>query len=1083
MTTNLDRLSGDMNLLTLADELDRNVRIMGGRFRFAYNKDIILRLEDQEVLDLFQKTMQSVIEFKGELNRVSGFLYQRKAQIGSIEKEHLAWKSELEVYAEKKVSMGCQKLYEYIPLLKDPKKIAMAYRYMVKIEILTRPIVKKYEELVKVLTSPLHHRALEFYKQNKRTCKDIKSLKVSSEQKIDRLTQVFKHVEAQIEKTSEQFHGKERCVVEETALLYEELLKFIKYTVGSFQVRVLANEENLVTSSDSEKLSKAYGHLPRPVSPVAPQTTVVSKQKEERDAPEPSDLQTDVLPETVTAGPQYQTKYANVGYQWVMLTPEATPEPSQDSEDRETSALGAYARAQSRYSQPRFGYPAEAYEEPEPTVSPQPQSQPGWFSSWSPLGSLFTSGSTGDLLAEPGLKPVVLVHRIDELVKSIERSELQLTGYLPVKMHQAGVSEELQAKIQGYLRGASSFRLHSEDDFRNGQMFTTQSGIGRYLSIKDQVENLRKIAQALAKLLNTIEERIGDLCGADLQPAPGFESLQVEKDFYEMIMGGLERLIIEQKAELAELPISGRVHAGWYYAAKLLSNVKETERYMGIFKTLVREDFLNFTTASNWLIDYLDPKDSRLACDEGYFTGSVAISRLYATIQSHHQLRRPSRIRSFSSKLRTMIYTTIEEIIAKQGPCTLQLSEEEQLIPGFVFRNSPVASLQEFTVSQELIRPEVLRRYLMKGFLKHLHFSATLADPEFEIVLDILQTKLRYGDLFDELIKSNQEFSRYFSAYVLHTDMFEYPNQIRLMGEVLYTLSQNEETNKLQKLFIYCQARQMLSTLYAQMADTESTQMQARLTWIRWQSEAILKRMEDGFPEYFSRFESIVLTDTVMCDLDPVFYKLVARCLYGSDKQVRMKANSHLVQLLQRLPTEDLPKDRNLIELLTGWALEHIVTEGSFTVPHGDFLLTKFFEEYLTDNNVSALWREKYGIGYMEVALYTLAVRKEAEREGFYSAICQKICTTRQMMDYEFWKQVVRDYKEFRAIFVASDDRTVGSDTYIRANDLLQEVLETFDALPTDVERDDEGTHMGIARWCLRDMREQFNARYVFKDW
>lgn len=1031
---------------------------------FEYSKDILLRKQDDEVLKQFELAIASANRFKGELSKIAGFLHQRKAQIGSIRKDHLSWKEELEKHDDKQSWTAARSHYDDIPLLQDSRKMALAFAYMTKLEAMTHPLREKYDELVSVLKSPLHHEALEFYKQKKKECKELIKKK-SAVERVEGLFSIFRDVAIRICATKPEIPGKEICIVRETVLLYQELLKFVAYTVSKIHPNT-KQQANRVASSDSDSTNDQS---------LTAQVTSISGSISQLSLTDSADA----VPVGPAAGRAQTvtptlTKYSQPGYALVWSTPEASKESEEDP-------LAEMRYGTSGYDEPAVGRPSTAAQLPPAVAS-------GWsmLPTWSSVTNLFGSSAVSSVqqLAQevPDSADEVdkALRQIDELLASISQQEQELAKLIPRRQRRK-VSQETEVKVRAYIQNSSSVDLHKEDRFRNGQMVTTERVIGPYNGIRDQVEALESIAKALAKLLTVLEHRIADLCEGKQAPLEGYHSLDDEKRSYKALIRGLEQFIQEEQQKLIELPISDRVHAGWYYAAKLLSNVREVKKVFNQFTELSQDDFSLYGGAINWLIDYLDPRDLRLAGNPHYFTGAVAITRLYASIQSVCQLTKPASSESFGDKFRAMIYDTIEQIIAKKGLCTLELSAKEKEVPALVLGKLPLETLREAIKGEQEILPAAVRKYLMKGFLRHLYFSNKRVDPEFELVLDMLKNSVYYSYAFTATVRQKMDFARYHAAYMLQTDMNRYAASIRLMSESWSLLCENVQGTALDNLFRYTAARQKLSNVRAALTSAQSPAQAARVEFVQAKTGVIFRQMEASYPVYFAQLESIDTPSDVRRPLDQGIYKLVAISLYSDNSKESRQAANELTMILGALSVEDLPEDEWLGNLLAGWYFERFVAGLSDGIAHRDFMLTKILSRYLADRSTRALWNSWYGIGFMEIALAKLATLREEARGGPFAKIGVALSTTRQPEHYELWKRIVSTYEQFRALFISSGDLVLGNPTHQKADKLLQSVVDLFDFVPIDGPQDEENTYLSVARWCYHDMRRQFNLRYVLK--
>lgn len=751
---------------------------------YSDSNDKVLRKSDQEVLELFQKAQESLNRFLADVNQIGGFLFQRKAQIGSIAKDHLDWKKSLEESEDAQTWTSLHRLYEEIPLLKDPRNVAAALKYMMQLESVAYPLRQRYEELILILGSSLHHEALEFYKVKKLACKEVKKATNPLANKVDALRRLLKETNEQITKTLPQFAGKYPSIERQTALLYEELVKFLKYSASTM-------------------------HLP--------------------------------------------------------------------------------------------------------------QAPTGWFS------ALFGASAAVEPTEEE-------LQALETIIQDATAIEAKIAPH----SHSRSKKRELQASdrelVTQFLQQSQDVVLASEDDFRNGAILSV---IGRYNDLSQQIEHLKSIAKALTKLLHTITDRIQTVAMANIAASEGFDSTKAEQRHYERLMRGLEERLHDEETALTQLPISSRVHAGWYYVAKLHTNAREVRRYIGIFKQMTHPEFSIFANCANWLIEYLEQ-------DSSHFASAVSVSRLYASIQGHCQLVPPNDKECLSTSLRSLMYTTTEQIIATKGQLTLELTPAESRVALLVRNNRP---LEEF-------EDDSIRTYLTKSFIRHLHFLEKVVDAEFEVVLNTLKTAPQYEPFFQKLLKS-LEFAQHHAAYLEKTDMHRHLKELTLMAKILAALQQNPARCTLENLLSYCHARQLMHELKLLTSEEPSPQQKARLEWFHKQLEPLLLARQHGLPDYFPQFETIVIPETINCQLEPVFYRLVSQSLFAESERDKHSATIKLIQLLHVLPVEDLPQHKVTIQLLSVWALEHFSLDSGYEIPYRDLFLTKLFSKYLLEEPVT----------------------------------------------------------------------------------------------------------------------------------
>jgi hypothetical protein len=854
--------------------------------------DLSLRRSDEEVLKDFRETTEAFTKFKHEVAVISGYVFQRSAQIGTVKTEHMARHDTLVALAKKLNWNFEETLYKYIPLLQDPRNVVLAFIAMMKLEVICYPLREQYDELVAVLPSPLHHQALELYKTKKKACKEIPP------GGFDRLTALFVDVHVKVEQTIPELSNKSAAIVRQTAALYQALLRFIIYTAG--------------------------------------------KHKPVIQEPEPGAL-------------------VIVDY------------------DPATQQLASRVDS--------------------------------------------------------------FVERVRETKNKITEAVATILGY----SRKAKTLEDavLRDTVRPYIEGSDSEKLHKEDQFRNGQL-----KVG-YKEVENEVNALTNISKGISRLKATLERRLGTLSDLQIGPDIRFTSLALEKSHYATLLIGFELLIEEQEQHLERKPISQRVHAPGYYAAKLRENLRLLRLYINQFNAFTGSSFSPLHTSTRRLFDYL-----RLPTVGGlYETLKVQISPPVANNST------------FGTRLRPLVYQTITGTLKKHGPRTLALTDNEQSVVQTIRSRRPFENPQDGL-------PTSVRYFLMKSFMMNVYFSPKV-DPEFEVTLQRLHRSSLYAASFAATLNRDLEFQEYLAVYLKATDMETFSPEIRLMAEAVEIATQEHHGNALTCLLTYCRVRQILATLQQSAKEKTSQQHQDRLNWVETSCWPFLKEQEQNLPKYFARFGALEVHTDLQHDLDPTFYQHLVQALFCDDPSIKRDASTALINLMRLLPYEDLPKDYQIQMLLQAWVLENLRTR-LYDIPHGATLLNKLFVEYLTNSNVRHMWRQCYDTGTTESALAKVATRKEADRGGPFSELYKVISRTRNAEDYALWKAVATLYDSFRELLYRSEERTVGSPTYQKADQLIQGVQDAFGTIPQITNETEEQTHLGIARFCLNEMREQF---------
>lgn len=920
---------------------------------FRYNSDSIIPTSSDEkaMLKAFKAAL-STESFEVTLNEMSQSLYQRKAQIDYIDRDHESWGKALESSYEDslKAWTGADSFYRLIPLLKDPKKIAKALSCMISLEAVMPPLELKYNELCCLLESPQHREALQFYKVQKRACKQLKH-KPSLDEKVDLLASILLKVEDKFQEKKRLLPGKDNIVVKQTALLYEELLRFIKYTANTL---------------------KPENALP------------------EEQAPPPQEVQNS----------SWGWGWTMVGYGWA------------------------------------WGYTKAASPREKPPVDPE--------------------------------KTALRVNILFERIQTIEGT---LTAAVIQKRHhnQPKMDEATKTIVTKYVEACSEDSLQNEDDFRNGRLFTTTRGIGPYRELREPVEQLRACARALARLLATLKERRADLCKGNIEPQGHFQTLSAETEYYNTILNGLVELISEQEEVLTTLPLTNRVHAGWYYIARLLVKANDVRRFAAQFKKLADNDFTYYATAIKRLIEYLDPKEASLANNRDYFTSAIATDRLWASLKSACRLAKPVSQHTFSEKLRHRIYETIDQILAVAGPRTLELSNTEKLIPGKLFIKTPLEQFKEANEEDLGMLPKSLMMYLLKGFLKSGYYSDTEIDPQFDAVLTTLELDPLYTGAFFRTLEKDA-FRTYYEAYNLQSDRSDFRKEIQLLTEAVGTLVSLSHAGSIQALFCYCKARQMLCDLKKMAASNTSHQHKQRIDWLENMTNTTLKDFEFTFPEFFPHLETI----DARIHQESSIYKLVVSSLYAQDSAQQEATSKAVMDRFGRLDPNTAYTNRFMQELLQGWALAQYMLSLKAQTGQISQLLNDLFTSYLVHDSQRTLWRGLHGIGYMETALYQYTlVERGRTRELDY--IFKEIDNSRGSEHFKAWQTVMGSYLEFTYLIKGFRSELIdGTHSYDRMHSFIHNAKAALGEAAVEVQNRETATHIGIIRWCILDMLSKY---------
>ncbi len=935
-----------------------------GRRYFYFRSDIVPPEDQDAVQTAFKNALKSLERFEGQLNQKSQFLYQRKAQIGAIAKDHKRQKEELEKSYEdvQEALTLAHGQYKVIPLLEDPKVVARALSHMIALEAISPPLMTKYAELIPLLESSHHCEALEFYKHVKRECKVLKK-KPDIEVRVDGLATLLNTVEGKVAEIVNSLPGRNVVIVEQTTMLYEELVRFIKYTSNAVRLELEGSKSQIISSTSSEEEQN--------IDPVAPETVV-------------------------------SWGWSLIGYGWV----------------------------------------------------------------WG-----------GGARVERPIDVAKVATRIDDLLSAADGVKKIIGTLSSSKNKQEELSEEAEQRVTSYIEQCQLDPLSNEDEFRNGQPLTTTRFIGRYRNIKDQVEALRGISKALVRLRTTVQERTISLCEGKVEVPEGLAELNEESPFYCDILNGLEARILEQQKALAQLPFSDRVHAGWYYVARLAAKIREVRVHVNHFTELASERFMAYAQATNRLIEYLDPQDAELALSENYINSASAISRLFVSMEKVCKLEKPITSDTFRNKMRSMIYDTTDQILAKMGSRTLTLTPEEAEVPALVFVDSPLKNLLTVNEVPDELLPKIVVHYLVKGFLRQGYFSNVLVDPEFELVLHSFQNNPLYKEAFEGSYNQVGNFKMLCDSYMAQTDLNQYRPHAALMIDAIRALTSSPFDNDLKKLYGYCEARQILCDLNSSVGGNTSEQQRLRIIWINSKLRTSLLEAEVLYPRYFPHLESINVHELTDETRHQVIYKLVCTGLFASDQKSRGMANAMLQGLFSTKEIEQrhLPRvqDFPLITPLRMWTLEMYMGRQIELTAVQKKILSDFFVTYLADAAVRDSWRQRYDIAFMESAICSFNVHSGGAMNALSIAL---VSYRSQHGDHDLWRDVLVRYDEFRQLLNRCDGEFIrGTPQHKRAQELVSDASALFEQQqqPRQLHIEDPDTAFDIASWCAEKMRIQ----------
>lgn len=174
--------------------------------------------------------VDSTRAFAAELHTKSQALLFHKSKTGCIKQDHDSWKAALDEQHNQMVRIWEEAKLSY-PLLGDHN--SRAQMSVVELEISRPKLEKKYRKLTLLLGSPHHQQALEFRNVTIKGCEAFMRAFLSIETKLDSLDSLLINLKQKVEQVAVDLPGKEPVIIEQTTLLYRELLTFAKFIAGT----------------------------------------------------------------------------------------------------------------------------------------------------------------------------------------------------------------------------------------------------------------------------------------------------------------------------------------------------------------------------------------------------------------------------------------------------------------------------------------------------------------------------------------------------------------------------------------------------------------------------------------------------------------------------------------------------------------------------------------------------------------------------------------------------------------------------------------------------------------------------------
>lgn len=301
---------------------------------------------------------------------------------------------------------------------------------------------------------------------------------------------------------------------------------------------------------------------------------------------------------------------------------------------------------------------------------------------------------------------------IEQRVKAVQRTlsnVLQITGF-----------SELDKATLCYLTDNESetIALPNENYFRNGQWGVWYT----YGAIKEQYTALQNVAKALYRLQREVEASIRTLCCTE-------EQLKQ----HATIVRGLKQAIINERIALESVPLTNKVHAGWYYAGGLFAHASYIETLLEVGRAQLSASTQGYIRALSATVSYLK---------------EPTIERLYSALQACSAVG----VEDAAGFRNMAIYRAIDQTLARRGAQTIAWTREEQEVP---------RQLEQESIEWTIL-PDHIKSYLMKGFLRHIHFLQERDDP----VFDRAYIAFSVSKGFSRVLEENSLFKALHEAYL-----------------------------------------------------------------------------------------------------------------------------------------------------------------------------------------------------------------------------------------------------------------------------------------------------------------------------
>lgn len=235
-----------------------------GRRLFLYEKKLAPMKDAEIIKDLADATSVLVtrkqpLSIKARLAEIFQYLYQKNAQIDSVETTHTNWSEVVdgmtrEIRAKKTITENCRK---YIHLMTDENELGQALKQISALEEEIALLGQKAETLLNILQNGQHSTAFEYFKKKVKECESLKSKTIA--EKLDGLNLLLTEAEAEMKKSDKELIGKPKVVVDEVHMLHKWLLRFFRYSTSCFAKEAVTQAQTEQLSTFSNRLNTHLG--------------------------------------------------------------------------------------------------------------------------------------------------------------------------------------------------------------------------------------------------------------------------------------------------------------------------------------------------------------------------------------------------------------------------------------------------------------------------------------------------------------------------------------------------------------------------------------------------------------------------------------------------------------------------------------------------------------------------------------------------------------------------------------------------------------------------------------------------------